>query len=74
MWDYITIPVSSSNNIHPYRHYGHPSKLKLESQNIIEFLGLIEDWNKLKSRTECAFGVQGYDRVLSDAIFLENNQ
>ena len=72
--NYITIPVSSSNNIHPSVHYGHPSNMKLESQKILEFFGQIEVCNKQKSRTECYFGGSGYDLVVSNALFAENNQ
>ena len=74
MGNYITRPVSSSNKINPSRNYGHPSNLKSEYQNIIKLLRGIEYWQKWKSRTECPFDGSGYYRVLSDALFSENNQ
>ena len=73
MGNYITIPVSSSNNIHTFGHYDCPSNLKFDSQNIIKFLGRIEDWHKFKLRTECDFDGSGYDQVLSNAIIAVNN-
>eukprot|EP00957_Ditylum_brightwellii_P043477 3296092-Ditylum_brightwellii.AAC.1 len=43
-----------------------PSNLKLESQKIIEFTGRSEDWQKWKTRSQCAFDGSGYKRILSD--------
>ena len=74
MGNYIARPVASSNNIHISRHYGDPSNLKLKSQNVIEFLGGIEDCQKQKSRAECSFGGSGYDQLIYDDKLTENNQ
>ena len=71
---YITRPVSSSNNIHLSGYYRDPSNLKLESQNIIGFIGRIKDCQKWKSKTECAFGGSGYNLLLYDALFSEKKQ
>ena len=43
-----------------------PSGLKLESQRIVDFNGRVEDWQKWKNRTQCAFDGSGYERILSD--------
>ena len=48
--------------------------MKFEFQKIIKFMGRIEDWQKWKLRTECAFFGPSYDRVLPDALFTEKNQ
>jgi hypothetical protein len=42
------------------------TNLKLEAQKIKDFSGLNDDWQKWKSRTECAFSGSGYERVLED--------
>ena len=38
--------------------------VKLEAQKIKEFSGSYEDWQKWKSRTECAFSGSGYEKIL----------
>ena len=43
--------------------------LKLEAQKIKEFSGAPEDWQKWKSRTECALRGTGYENILSDSIY-----
>ena len=40
--------------------------MKLEAQKIKDFTGGHEEWQKWKSRTECAFSGSGYERVLED--------
>ena len=42
------------------------TNLKLEAQKIKDFTGGHEEWQKWKSRTECAFSGSGYERVLED--------
>jgi len=53
-------------------HQGE-TNLKLEAQKIKDFTGGHEDWQKWKSRTECAFSGSGYERVLDDREFSNNN-
>ena len=48
--------------------------MKLEFQNIIEFIGRIEDSNKWKSITECAFNGSCCNWVLYDSLFEAKNQ
>eukprot|EP00957_Ditylum_brightwellii_P200647 15295812-Ditylum_brightwellii.AAC.1 len=43
-----------------------PSGLKLELQRIVDFNGKVEDWQKWKNRTQCAFNGSGFERILSD--------
>jgi hypothetical protein len=50
-----------------------PSNLKLEAQKIKEFGGDSDDWNKWKSRTECALSGSGYEQVLEDEDFAREN-
>ena len=42
-------------------------------KKIIEFIGRVGDWQKWKLVTECSFYGSGYEHVLSDALFVENN-
>ena len=49
------------------------NNLKLEAQKVKEFIGAFEDWSKWKSRTECAFDGSGYELVLTDRIFANEN-
>ena len=42
------------------------TNLKLEAQKIKDFTGGHEEWQKWKSRTECAFSGSGYERILAD--------
>ena len=48
--------------------------MTLEYQKIIKFIGRIEDYQKQKPRTECAFYGSSYDQVLPNDILAENNQ
>ena len=43
--------------------------LKLDSQKVTEFLGRMEDWQRWKSRTTCAFDGSGYERILTDPVY-----
>jgi hypothetical protein len=45
------------------------SNLKLEVQKIKDFAGTHKDWQKWKSRTECAFSGSGYEKVLENARY-----
>eukprot|EP00957_Ditylum_brightwellii_P168836 12851288-Ditylum_brightwellii.AAC.1 len=47
-----------------------PSNLKLESQKKFEFTGRSEDWQKWKTRTQCAFDGLGYKRILSESDYV----
>eukprot|EP00957_Ditylum_brightwellii_P170217 12957756-Ditylum_brightwellii.AAC.1 len=47
-----------------------PSNLKLETQKTIEFMGRSEDWQKWKTRMQCAFDGSGYKRILNDPDYL----
>ena len=49
------------------------TNLKLEAQKIKDFTGGHEEWQKWKSRTECAFSGSGYERVLDDLEYATNN-
>jgi hypothetical protein len=51
---------------------GHGS-LKLEAQQIKEFGGSYDEWQKWKSRTICAFDGSGYERVLSERDYATRN-
>eukprot|EP00957_Ditylum_brightwellii_P184042 14019135-Ditylum_brightwellii.AAC.1 len=42
------------------------SGLKLESQRIVDFSGKVEDWQKWKNCTQCAFDGSGFEKVLSN--------
>ena len=42
------------------------SNLKLEAQKVKEFSGVFNEWQKWKSRTECAFDGSGYEQILAD--------
>ena len=42
------------------------SNLKLEAQKVKEFSGDFNEWQKWKSRTECAFDGSGYEQILAD--------
>ena len=42
------------------------SKVKIESQKVVDFNGKVELWNKWKERTLCTFSTCGYDKVLED--------
>jgi hypothetical protein len=50
------------------------TNLKLEAQKIKDFTGGHEDWQKWKSRTECAFSGSGYERVLEDTEYAMSNE
>jgi hypothetical protein len=45
----------------------------LEAQKIKDFTGSHDDWNKWKSRTECAFSGSGYERVLEEEAYAVAN-
>jgi len=47
--------------------------LKLEAQKIKEFSGSYDEWQRWKSRTECAFDGSGYENILVDSTFATNN-
>ena len=47
--------------------------LKLDSQKVTEFLGRIEDWQRWKSRTTCAFDGSGYEQILTDPVYAVMN-
>jgi hypothetical protein len=49
------------------------TSLKLEAQKVNEFSGDYDVWPKWKSRTECAFNGSGYEKILSDLTFSEQN-
>ena len=49
------------------------TNLKLEAQKIKDFTGSYEEWQKWKSRTECAFSGSGYERILDDADYATDN-
>jgi hypothetical protein len=49
------------------------TNLKLEAQKIKDFTGGHDEWQKWKSRTECAFSGSGYERVLEEAIYAERH-
>jgi len=49
------------------------SNLKLEAQKIKEFSGSYDEWQRWKSRTECAFDGSGYENILVDPVFATNN-
>jgi hypothetical protein len=49
------------------------TNLKLEAQKIKDFAGGHEEWQKWKSRTECAFSGSGYERILDDSEFAMAN-
>jgi hypothetical protein len=50
------------------------TNLKLEAQKIKDFTGGHEDWQKWKSRTECAFSGSGYERVLEEMEYAMSNE
>ena len=41
-----------------------PAALKLASQKIVEFSGKIDEWQRWKNRTKCAFIGSGYESIL----------
>ena len=47
--------------------------LKLEAQKIKDFSGNFAEWQKWKSRTECAFNGSGYSEILSDPDYAYAN-
>ena len=49
------------------------TNLKLEAQKVNKFTGAFEVWSKWKSRTECAFDGSGYELVLTDREFADEN-
>jgi hypothetical protein len=49
------------------------STLKLEAQKIKDFSGAHEDWQKWKSRTECAFQGSGYELILGSSSYTDNH-
>ena len=49
------------------------SNLKLEAQKVKEFTGDFNEWNKWKSRTECAFEGSGYELILSSRTYANEN-
>jgi hypothetical protein len=49
------------------------TSLKLEAQKVNEFNGDYDMWPKWKSRTECAFNGSGYEKILTDTKFSEQN-
>ena len=49
------------------------TSLKLEAQKVNEFTGDYDVWPKWKSRTECAFNGSGYEKILTDLTFSEQN-
>eukprot|EP00957_Ditylum_brightwellii_P066474 5046733-Ditylum_brightwellii.AAC.1 len=46
-----------------------PSNLKLEPQKIVEFTGRSKDWQKWKTRTQCAFDGSGHKGILNDSNY-----
>ncbi len=49
------------------------TSLKLEAQKVNEFNGDYDTWPKWKSRTDCAFNGSGYEKILTDSKFSEQN-
>ena len=47
--------------------------LKLAAQKIMDFLGSPKDWQKWKCQTTCALSGNGYDQVLDNEEYLEDN-
>ena len=47
------------------------TNLKLEAQKIKDFSGNHDEWQKWKSRTECAFSGSGYERILDDINYAQ---
>jgi hypothetical protein len=47
--------------------------LKLEAQRVKAFTGHFDTWQKWKSRTECAFDGSGYEKILSNPLYVEVN-
>eukprot|EP00957_Ditylum_brightwellii_P051228 3883445-Ditylum_brightwellii.AAC.1 len=50
-----------------------PSNLKLASQRITEFSGKVDEWQKWKNHTSCAFVGSGYNTVLNNWYGSYNN-
>ena len=62
----------SNKHSDTHAYYGtiiQPRNLKLEYQKIVKFMGKMDEWQRWKSRTECAFDELGYKRVLTDATY-----
>lgn len=49
------------------------SNLKLEAAKITEFHGRIEDFQAWRIRTECAFDGSGFEKILNDRVFANDN-
>ena len=49
------------------------SALKLEAQKVTAFAGSINEWQRWKHRTECAFDGSGYEKILNSREFSERN-
>eukprot|EP00957_Ditylum_brightwellii_P088653 6752166-Ditylum_brightwellii.AAC.1 len=45
------------------------SNLKLGSKKIVEFTGRSEDWQKWKTRAQCAFDGSGNEGILNDSNY-----
>ena len=50
------------------------NNLKLEAQKVKDFTGNFSEWQKWKSRTECAFNGSGFGKILNDEEFAEENE
>ena len=69
-----------STSTQPPQSYTPPStsrgesNLKLEAQKVKDFSGDANEWQKWKSRTECAFDGSGYENILKDEEYAEDNE
>eukprot|EP00957_Ditylum_brightwellii_P063986 4854104-Ditylum_brightwellii.AAC.1 len=48
-----------------------PYGLQLEFQRIVDVSGKVENWQKWKNRTQCAFDGSGYERILSNQEYAD---
>ena len=80
-WWTVTNLYVTMGNLYTKHSYTHsfyvtiiqPRNLKLEYHKIVEFMEEMNEWQRWKSRTECAFNGSLYERVLTDAIYDHHN-
>ena len=56
-----------------YGNITKPGNMKLEYQKIINFMGKMDEWQRCKTRTKYDFDGSGYDQVLTDTTYSEQN-
>ena len=66
----------STKHLDTHSSYGNRIRhgiLKLEYKKIVEFMGEIDEWQRCKSKTVCAFYGSGYEQLLTDTTYADQN-